>query len=394
MKEENQIRERYELTIERIGAILQEETVAPLYLAYFQSVARFILNINEIYCHICERNTADCSIEELEIENQNLYEDVLAENYEHSYANPTYAVSLFGKEIGQFLSFLYTEMRAQIAYAYEKRLLYLTICNELFIEIYNAFEEEEIPNYKGLKEIIYWYASDYSDVFFADRIEEKMNPDKSFAVDIVMNSDLLDKKYLYLYGEYISEEELKMWGYLNSLDEEKIAEIAEVYTDGYQEICDEKTSVHIQYAIGTERIVRKMIMKFQEMGLRATICRNAVSALTRESKKNGFHSRGMNPRYELDHAMDQGLFLNKKYIERKLDVMKNVYEQHVELTEEFAGSVIVGVEDERVNFQACDEAIKFNEKQMDLQMLLEEKMEQLTNKYLLKELNIQVVDIE
>ena len=394
MKEENQIRERYELTIERIRAILEEETVAPRYLMYFQSVARFILNINALYWKICKRNIEECSIEELIKENQMLYEDVVSENYKHSFANPAYAVSLFDKEMGQFLSFLYVEMRAQIAYAYEKRISYLTICNELFIEIYNAFEEEETPNYKNLKEIIYWYASDYSDVFFADRIEERMNAEKTYVADMIMQSDFTDRKNLYWYGEYIAEDEWKMQDYLNSLSEEQIEQIADIYTQGYEEISDEKDTVYIQYAIGTERVVKKMIRKFQEMGLKTSICRNSVSALTRESKRNGFYSRSMNTRFELDHAMDQGLFLNKKYIERKLDVMKNAYEKHVNLAEKFAGSVIVGAQTEEEGYQACEEAIKLNEKQVSLQMLLEEKMEQLTNKYLLKELNIQVVDIE
>lgn len=399
MNEEYLIIERHELTIERIQAMLKEDTVAPLYREYFRFVAKFILEVNEIYHSVCDRKVENRDIKELMRENASIYQDIQIENYDSSYANPAYAVSLFGADMGQFLCFLYAEMRAQIAYAYEKRIEYLTICNELFIEIYNCFEEEENPNYKNLKEILYWFASDYCDVFVAERMEEKMNPENTFATDIIMNADLTDMRYLYLYGECVSDEEYRAAAYLNSLEAEEIDKMASVYTESYMESCDEigielkgQETVQVQYVIGTERLVKEIIEKFQERGFGVAVCRNAVSVLNRESKKNGFYSRSMNPQYELDHMMDQGLFLNKKFVERKLDVMKNVYEQHMNLTSRFAGCVSIGIEEEHSAPQVKEEAIKLNEKQIMLQQLFEEKMEQLTNKYLLKELNIGVVD--
>ena len=393
--------ERHELTIERINRILKEETVAPLYREYFRFVARFILTVNEIYQKSCGRNLRNSTKEELIRENASVYEDIQLENYERSFANPAYAVSLFGEEIGQFLSFLYVEMRAQITYAYEERIDYLTICNELFIEIYNCFECEEIPNYKSLKEIVYWFASDYCDVFVAERIEEKMNPQCSFATEIIMHSDLSDEKYLYLYGEPVSQEEYKIFRFLNTMSSQEIESLAELYVQSYVDSCEEigielkaEECVQIQYVIGTERLVKAVIENCQRCGLGVTVCRNAVSVLNRESKKNGFYSRSMNPQYELDHGMDQGLFLNKKFVERKLDVIKNVYEQHLQLTSSFAGCISIGVGEEECNYAIQEEAIRLSEKQEGLQMLYEEKMQELTNKYLLKELNIVVVDIE
>lgn len=400
MKEDNHIIERHELTIERIRAILDEKSVALKYRDYFRFLAAFILDVNEIYQRVCEKTPEECTIAELERENDRVFRDVQQENYDESYANPEYAVSLFGQEMGQFLSFLYTEMRAQIAYAYEKRVSYLTIYNELFIEIYNYFEAEENPDYKGLKDAVYWFASDYCDVFVADRMEERMDPEKSFATSIILNADFSDIRYLYHYGEYISQEEYKAVYYLNSLTNREIDEMADVYSDWYRDSCVEigmelngQEVVEIQYAIGTERLVKAIIERFQAMGLRLTVCRNAVSVLNRESKKNGFYSRSMNLQYELDHLADQGLFLNKKFIERKLDVMKNVYEKHIDLTARFAGCISIGIEEKQDELQKNEASIKLTDKQIGLQMLFEEKMEQLTNKYLLKELNIVVVDI-
>ena len=39
------------------------------------------------------------------------------------------------------------------------------------------------------------------------RIREGVDPDLDFAADIIMNSDLSDLRYLYRYGEFVSENE-------------------------------------------------------------------------------------------------------------------------------------------------------------------------------------------
>ena len=297
MNEERQIRERYDLTIERIRSIVLEKTVAPAYQDYFQKVSRFLVDIDAILNRISSKKVEDCTLEELQNENENIYQDVLGDNYEKSYANPSYAVSVLGEEIGRLLSFLYTEIRGEIAYVYEQKLSYLAICNELFIEVYNCFEGEETPNYKELRDVIYWYASDYSDVFVADRIEEQLNPECSFATDIIMNSDLTDLRYLYKYGEYVSENEWKTAQHLNSLPQETIDKMAEVYTEGYRIgfvnagiDLSKKSVVNIRYVLGFERVIKRAIQNFAEMGLKPTIYRAAVSVLTKKQQhKVGYY---------------------------------------------------------------------------------------------------------
>lgn len=391
MSEERQIRERYGLTIERIQNIVNEETVAPVYRSYFQLTAKFILEIDAVLNRIFTKPIEKCTLEELQKENTDIYRDILGEHYEKSYANPSCAVAEMGEEIGRLLSFLYTEIRGEIAYVYEKKLSYLTICNELFIEIYNCFEGEEIPNYKELKDIIYWYASDYSDVFVADRIEEQLNPECSFATDIIMNSDLSDLRYLYQYGEYISENEWKTAEHLNSLPQQTIDKMAEVYTEGYRIgfvnagiDLSKKSVVNIRYVVGFERVIRKAIQNFAEMGLRPTIYRAAVSVLTKKQQhKIGYYGGVANKQYEYDHRLDQGLILDKKLVERRLDVMKNAYEQWKELAGQFAGPAVMEVfGEEPFAPEQKDAAISLTEKQEKLSVLYDSKAGQLTNQYI------------
>ena len=371
--------ERYELAIERIREIANEHTVAPCYREYFQSVARFILEIDAIRKRIEKKPDAQCALAELENENCFIYRDVTGNAYETSYANPSYATEQMGEQAGKILSFLYAEIRSEIADVYEGRLEYLTICNELFIEIYNCFEGVEVPDYKEVESILYWYASDYCDVFLADRIREQLDPECDFATRIIMDSDLEDLRYLYRYGEYISENERKTAEYLNTLPKETIDRMADVYTEGYRKGFElagidlsKKSVVNIRYQLGFERVIRKAIQNFQALGLRPTIYRAATHVITKRGhQKIGFVGGAPNKQYDYDHREDQALFLDKKYIERKLDVMKNAYETYKHLAAEFAGPAVMEVFGEE----------PFVPKQKPEAPALSEKQEQLTVLY-------------
>ena len=78
---------------------------------------------------------------------------------------------------------------------------YLTILYELFLEVYTCFEgmsEEEnpVPKPEQIKEILYWYASDYCDVFYADRILEQMDPSAEIAVKIKEKAEVQEDAFL------------------------------------------------------------------------------------------------------------------------------------------------------------------------------------------------------
>ena len=385
------MRERYELTIERIRSIAKEKTVSASYRDYFQKVATFILEIEEIRKRLQKKPNKSCTLKELQKENAHIYRDVMEENYEESYANPSYAVAQMGENLGRMLSFLYAEIRSEIPHVYEGRLEYLTICNELFIEVYNCFEGVETPDEKELKSIIYWYASDYCDVFVSERVKEQLDPECSFATDIIMQSDLTDLRYLYFFGEYISENERKTAEHLNSLSQEIIDCMANVYTEGYRKGFEvagidlsKKAVVNIRYQLGFERVIRKAIENFEKMGLRPTIYRAATNIVTKKGQhKIGFAGGTPNKQYDYDHREDQGLFLDKKFVERKLDVMKNAYEEHKELASKFAGPAVMEVFGEKpFSPEQKVEAVRLTEKQEQLSVLADSKSGQLVNQYI------------
>lgn len=159
--------------------------------------------------------TGEQSLKELQTENRALYEDILPENYKTSYGNPAYAAEKLG-EYGKLFSFLYAELRGAVVYAYEKRTEEMTQILELFLEVYSAFAQEEIPDPEEMKGILTSYVNDYCQDMMERRIREGVDSDLTFALDLIMKSDLSDLRYLYQYGEFVSENETGVAEFLNS----------------------------------------------------------------------------------------------------------------------------------------------------------------------------------
>ena len=382
---------RYELAIERIENIKGENTVSEKYRDYFRTLADFVLLVDKLKEKIENGEYYKFSIEELACWNTHLYDDVLGEHYKTSYANPVFATEKFGIEYGRLLSFLYTELRGAIPYAFEKKTEYLDILFELFIEVYNQFEEEKEPEYEHVRQTIYWYASDYCDVFLTDRIKEQIDPEDNFAVDLIMNSDLNDVRYLYYYGEYVSENEKRTAMHLNELPLETIQKMADVYTEGYRvgfvntgKDLSKKATVNIRYTLGFERVIRIAIENFRKMGLKPTIYRAGVSVLTkRQHLKIGYYGGIANKQYEYDHKDDQALILDRQFMERKLEVMRTTYEQYKDLARRHAGPACMETfGEEPFTPVSKSEAVKLNDKQKEISLEYDSKSSQLVNSYI------------
>jgi hypothetical protein len=374
-EDNEELRERYELAVERIALIEQEKTVGEKYLPYFRKAASLIMLVKSVVRMKEEDKLNKLNLKEQEALNRALYDDIAGENYNCSYTNPTYACESFGNKFGKLLSFLMTELRSIIVYAYEDRLYELTIYLELLIEIYNYFENEDEFTYKDVKRALYDFMSDYCDLLLTSRIQELLDTEMSFAKDIIMKEDLSDIRYLYLFGEYITENEIKTAQFLNSLPEEQLKAMANTFTEGYRlgflanrlDISKKKI-VNIRYQLGFERMVYYAVQNFRKMGLEPSIYRAANNAVNkRQHLKIGYHSTSPNKQYDYDHRFDIGLFLDKAFTERMHEGMKKALEIFKEEGAVYAGPALIEVFGEEL-FAPEDkrEAVKLDKRQQKL----------------------------
>lgn len=388
------LKERDALSIERIASMQNEHTVAEPFQDYFGKTASFVMQMHELYEKCRDKKLESFSLEQLAKQNRKLYEDILPEHYGTSYGNPAYAVQQLGEIHGRILSFLYSEIRGMIVYAYEQRLEEMVILQELLIEVYNCFEEEELPSYRRIQQMMYWFVSDYSELTVRHRVQEAVDPALDFAVRIVMDSDLSDLRYLYRYGEYITENERKMAEFMNSLDEETIDKMASTYTEGYRmgfvlgnKDLSKKETVNIRYPIGFERMIRKAIQNFEQMGLKPVIYRAATWSVNRRGvNRIGYYGAIPNMQYDYDHRADSAVYLDKAFVERKLGVMRAAYEEFKILANRHAGPACVETFGEQAFIPETKEApYRLSEKQQKLQVQADVEASQITNRYIIGE---------
>lgn len=382
--------ERFMLMKERVLEIQEEELVKDPYRDFFRRTAAFITQMLQVYDKIQAGWLDTASLEELEANNQAMYQDILPQNYEKSYGNPSYAQAMLGEEMGQLLSFLYTEIRGMIVFVYENRLFDMTVAMELFIQIYNLFEEETVSA-KDVQDAIYWYVSDYSDEMVGHRVREGVDPELNFAANIICDSDLLDPRYLYKFGEYVTENEIRMAKFLSAMPQEKLDAMARTYTEGYRRgflaaniDLSRKKTVNIRFQLGFEPMVKAAISQFAKMGLAPVMYRSAVHTVNkRQHMRIGYYGAVPNPQFDYDHKDDQALYLDHEFVQRKLRVLQVAYEQVKTLAGEHAGPAVIETFGETPfapvkNPKAC----ALSPHQQKLQVSYDNESGQIVNRYI------------
>ena len=389
------IDERFELVTGRIKDADVFNEVPKEYVPFFEETTGFIKRALEHYEFIKTGEMYTASIETLAQKNRKLYADIFPENYEKSFFNPTVAVENYGSKMGQVLSFLAAEMRSLIGFVYEQDLEPLVIRLELFMEVYSSFvaaKEDNVPVEEALlKENIYWFLSDYAKQEGREVILNQIDPSRDFAKKIIMESDLTDLRYLYYYGEYIDVNEIEEAKHLLSMEPEQIQKIADTYTEGYRigfEVTNKdirkKKTVNVRYHVGFERVVRCAIENFRKIGLEPTVYRAGQSVLRgRDVFKVGFFGTNPNKQFDFDHKEDLSLFLDKMFSTRRLEGLKENYEENKELAAVFGGPAVIEIFGEK-DFEPVNKEAnpKYNETQQKLCVEYAGRAGEIVNRYI------------
>lgn len=400
------IEDRYELMVERIRSITKEETVDMRYRDYFVRTGEFLLQLDKVIEKVKSGMpiSESCTAGELQQINAALYQDVMPKNYETSYCNYEYTRQMFGEKIAEneiedidkreylfadYLTFLCYEFHGLIAAAFEGRVVDLTVWFELFVEVYGIFEN--FLSVKAVKDAIYYFEHDYAEFFMDYRVREKMDPILSFATDIVMKCEDGDNSYLYEYGEYIGKNELETEAFLRRMSSEKVASIARTYTEGFRQgfvaagiDMSKKKHVNIRYSIGMERIVKAAILQFRDMGLEPLCFRYDTNRINRtRMNRIGYVGTPVNKQMDYDHQMDQTLFLDRKLMERKLEVMRGAYEKYRYEASVYAGPACIEIFGE-TPFEPVSKPgqLTLSKKQQELGVEYTNELSQIVNEYI------------
>ncbi len=377
------LQERYELVLERIKEIGAEGMGHPALDAYFRKTAAFLQKLSDYYAFVDQGHMRDAQLEQLQTWNHDLYEDILPEHYGENWGNPAYGTAQMDEKWGQLLAYVYKTLRDGIVPAAQGDLEDVLVRMELLVEIYSTCvgtwqEEQQLPPYETIQQIVYWHNSDYSDIRAEKSIREMACPEGNPAVEIIMEADLEDVRYLYRYGLYVTENELEIARFLCSLPQETIDIMADTYTEGYRigfEVTGKdlsiKKTVDLYYHIGFERMLRKAVGNFALLGLKPVV---------RDVNLEGAKP---NRQYSYDHKNDHGLFWDKALMQRKLEVMKTAYERYKQELRGYAGPAVVEIfGEEPFTPESKPQAVKLSPEQQKLWVEYNAKVMELYTQYI------------
>ena len=362
IKESNEeLQERYELVAERVAELAKDASDAGKYADYFEKTAQYLVLLNTIVNGAKGKEIIE-----------KLYADIIGDAYATSYANPTYAVEQFGEEAGHILTALSARVRGCRLSVFEGNLQNVCIISELFVELYSYFCEKNVE-LALVKDALYSFMHDYTEVFNEDAIARLVNPDYDYYMDIVMDSDLSNTDYLYNYGLYVGENEIGISQFLNTFSDEEMQAMADTYTEGYrmgfvatQKDLSKKTTAEVRYPIGFERMVRVAVKNFEKLNLRCVLRPYSTSA---------------NKQYDYDHRENHALWMDKAYVERSLEVYRTVFEKYKDICPGYAGPAVIEVFGEEPFSPASKDAnIRLDEKQQQLSIYERSQFGQMLNK--------------
>lgn len=342
------MKERYELAYNRIHEIVSEKNIPEVYRAYCQETAVLLSSLDQVLVLAEGDGLQAASLDQLKTWNTQFYDPLRDDNYEKFYGNPQYCTEKFGEEQGKLMAYFYSRFRDGILDAYNGDRESLLLLMELFLQVYTVLTTEE-DQPRWLKETLYYYVHDYDEYYTDKGIRRLLDPSIDRLVRIVTDSDLSDEKYLYYYGENITENEIATARYISSLPREKIEKIATTYTEGYRQgfvaagiDLSKKKTVNIRYNIGFEAVVREAIQQFEKMGL------SPIISMSGNTRPMGVSTTPASKQYIYDHRFDDALTLNHAIVKEKLSHVEEAFETYKELAYTFAGPAVIEIFGEKL----------------------------------------------
>ena len=344
---------RYTLAMDRIREIPGENMVEPGFIQYFEDGAEWLLLMEEEERFLLSEDAAGADIDLLKKRNRRLYEEILPDHYDSSWANHSFASERLGSEMGPLLAALRYEIRSALPFVYRLMRERVLIRAELFLEVYTAFtvafhESGGIPSREQIRSIIRGYLADYAEEEMTAYLKDKLVEGSPRIYDLAA-SDCADLRNLYLTGEYVTDDETRSAQYIAGLPEEEIALIAGTITEGYRrgfinggKNLASKKNVAVILHLGFERILSACILRFRGYGLRVILSAEVPTLFHSFSRGNmGYGGADPNPQYYYDHREDLALFLDEGLRTRRIEGLTNAYRKLRDKTVLYAGPAVL-----------------------------------------------------
>lgn len=310
---------------------------------YIQKSSSFILEMAKLMEEVGEAYFTEHSFEQLLELNRNYYQDIIGDAYQVSYANPAFCSERFQEKKGQILAYLYTQIRQFVAFAFEKDQASMTWNMEVFIKCMRSIKEN--GKEEDLIEIVRKDAlEDIEDKLELSYLRRFSNEFDCYS-KIIKNIDLTDTRYIFRYGMYISDNEVKLLDFFAQVEPSIVKNLARTYVEAFVRGFErndvdlaKKRTVNMGYQIGFEAMMKEAYQLLQEHHLEPLVYYD-VKGVARPRIMNTKPSKQM----EYDHRFDDALYFTTELAEVMMKTWEKIFARHEESLRQFAGPAIVEV---------------------------------------------------
>ncbi len=294
--------------------------------SFLKFLANRIYKICELESKLTDKYFEEKTFDDLLKENQEIYTNIIGDNYKTSYGNPNYTAQEFGEESGKIITYLYKQYTDVIDLVFIHRVKKIDKLNELFIDICNSVWNNGF-NSKDILENIKKIEKEFIPIDMEYKVNDLIDVN-SYYKGIVETCTADDLRYLFKYGKYISDNEINTAKFLSDYSE--VNKIAYTMVKGYMDSFKrekkdytKKDFVKVIYYVGQEAIVKEIIKEFHKYGL--------TTVLTLVS------STEPNKQYTYDHRFDISLIFDKELAKYREEKMEEAFQNNSEAARKFSG---------------------------------------------------------
>jgi len=352
------------------------------YKEYFQTLKKTIIDAcayeELIHTNIKTTKYSHAQLKKMQNSYYAEFETLPSKAYDTCYGNPDYTVKIFGREMGQLLSMLYSEIRRYKSLIIQKRYTDLANLNELFLQLYALAKENKTSSKDWHKIIMKSLLSDTA-MHQLFNLYWRFSPEQDYYKNIILKADLSNPNYLYRYGVHISGYDIKMAEFMQKYPEKELKQLSKYIVKSYQDGFERgkrsykiKKYVNLIIPAGMERLGRMLISDLHKIGL------ETVVALP--------FTQSVNKQYDYDHRFDMALYYDQQFVDKVLPAYEKAAKQMKDILKLQAGPVYVELFGE-VPFEPQDKAsaLKLSNDQMQLRRVASSKTTQIFYKYYIQQ---------
>ncbi len=296
-------------------------------LTFFKKLGGRLYNLCTLEGKLNDDYFKTTSFEELLKENHEIYKELIGDNYKNSYGNPDYAVVELGEDLGQIATYLYCRLQQVINLVFAHKVEYIDLLLSLFVDCYD-YVVANGDDAEGLLEVIKNFECDALGFEGEEKVKNiAVYTDSSYKT-IVEEATSEDLRYLFKYGKYITDNEIKTAKFLSTYD--GVSKIAYTMVKGYMDSFERenknykiKDTVKVVYFVGQEAILKDVIKEFGKYDLKVIL----TAVMTTD----------VNKQYDYDHRFDIALYFDKAMSKLKEEKFAIAFEKYKKELRAFSG---------------------------------------------------------